>query len=94
MVGIMHDEAAIAEEGSSTWLSRQIEVPVSGTEAVRKVGRGYDGSMFAAQVAQLTGVTVVGVTGTIFTTIEGVEVATGSRAIAISRYWVGVDVVG
>lgn len=87
----MHDNRQIAEERLIAFHIRQEVIGVLGVKAV---ATGYpDGTMLAAQVADLAGGRVLDVAGGRVGAAVGVEVLCGRVAVAVFGDGFGVDVV-
>lgn len=97
LVGEVHDEAPVAEEGADALLEGGVGVVKGELEGVR-VGL----AVLAAQVADLAVLGGLGVAGGVLAADEGVEVGEGLRAVAVLgdggdvevvRFWFRVSLV-
>ena len=84
----MNDNRLVTKEGRAAWIGGEERVYV-----VSHKWAGCDLAIFAREVADLAAGEVCGVTWVVFTTIGGIEMAHGRRAIAIGRYSKFMDVV-
>lgn len=85
----MEDEASVAEVGADALGKGCVRVVVRSLERI-----GGDFSVFAAQIADLASLRGGRIAGRVFSSLEGVKVSQGLRAVAIFGHWVYVQVVG
>lgn len=89
LVGEVHDETPVAEEGAGALYERGVGVVEGELEGV-----GVGLAVLGAQVADLAGLGALGVTGRVVGSDEGVEVRERLRAVAVLGHGGDVEVVG
>lgn len=88
----MNHDRSVAEEGPDCWLGRGIEIEIVCDKMIATTHIG-DATMLTAQVANLTGFRIGGITRRILTTNERIEMSKSFRAISIGWKGLVMDVI-